>query len=115
MNSYRKVTMMNTPPVSRALVSQVGTDYFEMADHRAAMEVGADFVNAFLRLAVDFPNIGVVQVNGRDFTYRLDVGFLTIDEAKEVTRNVDALMDELQAFREKRPPSTPKLKTEAET
>ncbi|MHB6907883.1 hypothetical protein [Streptomyces sp. DB-54] len=72
-----------------------------MTDHERAKEVGADFVNAFLRLGVDFPNIGVIQVVGRDYTYRLDVGYMSIEEVKDAARNVDALMDELQAFREK--------------
>ncbi|MFB6535089.1 hypothetical protein ACFCY8_26400 [Streptomyces noursei] len=93
---------MTDPPVSRDLVTRVWPDYFEIGDHQDAMAIGADFVNAFRRLGVDFTNIGIAQQgDSRDYEYGIDLGFIDTDEAKDATQKVNALMDELQAFREK--------------
>ncbi|MEV6419086.1 hypothetical protein [Streptomyces sp. NPDC051662] len=82
----------------------VGPEYWVNNDREKAEEVGSQFVNALRRVGVDFDCIGIDTPcdNCEQEDYRISLGWISLDEASQMARKVNAALDELDQFRHAR-------------
>ncbi|MER8067216.1 hypothetical protein ABTZ59_02720 [Streptomyces sp. NPDC094034] len=82
----------------------VGPEYWANSDRENAEEVGSKFVNALRRVGVDFDSIGIETPCGNceQPDYRISLGWISLDEASQMTNTVNAALDELNQYRRAR-------------
>ncbi|MGW6597929.1 hypothetical protein [Streptomyces sp. NPDC055036] len=82
----------------------VGPEYWVNNERETAEEVASQFVNALRRVGVDFENIGIDNPCGRceQEDYQISIGRISLDEARQMTRTVNAALDALEKFEQAR-------------